>query len=71
MAQFLGDGYNVSKALRQGKSWEQMNPEQQAEFIELAFGQGCFETPPAPFELDGKDSTEQFEAAKKSLRAGQ
>ncbi|RKH05046.1 hypothetical protein [Corallococcus carmarthensis] len=71
VAQLFGDGYNVGKALRQGKSWEQMNPEQQAEFIELAFGQGCFETPPAPFELGGKDYTQQLEAAKKSLRAGQ
>ncbi|WP_279637798.1 hypothetical protein [Corallococcus aberystwythensis] len=37
----------------------------------MAYGQGCFETPPAPFELGGKHYTEQFEAAKKSLRAGQ
>ncbi|MBZ4373222.1 hypothetical protein [Corallococcus sp. AS-1-6] len=71
VAQLFGDGYNVGKALRAGKSWEEMNPEQQAEFIELAFGQGCFETPPAPFKLDGKDYTAQFEAAKKALRAGQ
>ncbi|NOJ91987.1 hypothetical protein HMI51_03370 [Corallococcus coralloides] len=71
VAQFFGDGYNLGKALRQGKSWEEMNPEQQAEFIELAFGQGCFETPPAPFKLDGKDYTQQFEAAKRSLRASQ
>ncbi|RKH12794.1 hypothetical protein D7V97_07450 [Corallococcus sp. CA053C] len=71
VAQFFGDGYNVGKALRQGKSWEEMNPEQQAEFIEMAFAKGCFETHPAPFELDGKDYTAQFEAAKKSLRAGQ
>lgn len=71
VAQFFGDGYNVGKALRQGKSWEAMNPEQQAELIELAFGQGCFETPPMPFVVDGRDYTAQFEAAKESLRAGQ
>ncbi|RKH93594.1 hypothetical protein D7Y04_40015 [Corallococcus sp. AB038B] len=71
VAQLFGDGYNLGKALRQGKSWEEMNPEQQAEFIELAFGQGCFEEPPAPFKIDGRDYTQQFEAAKESLRAGQ
>ncbi|WP_223644421.1 hypothetical protein [Corallococcus sp. EGB] len=70
VAQFFGDGYNFGKALREGKSWEQMNPEQQAELIEQAFAQGCFEDPPAPFKVDGKDFTKQFEAAKESLRAG-
>ncbi|RKI08293.1 hypothetical protein D7Y15_26145 [Corallococcus sp. AB030] len=71
VAQLFGDGYNLGKALRQGKSWEEMNPEQQAELIELAFGQGCFDEPPAPFKIDGRDYTQQFEAAKESLRAGQ
>ncbi|NNC01922.1 hypothetical protein HJC10_03515 [Corallococcus exiguus] len=71
VGQWFGDGYNFEKALRQGKAWEEMNPEQQAELIEQAFGQGCFETPPSPFMVDGRDYTTQFEAAKKALRAGQ
>ncbi|WP_223643971.1 hypothetical protein [Corallococcus sp. EGB] len=71
VAQLFGDGYNFEKALRQGKSWEQMNPEQQAALIEQAYQDGCFDNPPAPFIVDGRDYTAQFEAAKKSMRAGQ
>ncbi|RKG68664.1 hypothetical protein D7V80_11750 [Corallococcus sp. CA054B] len=71
IAQWFGDGYNFEKALRQGKSWEEMNPEQQAKLMEEAFRQGCFDERPAPFTIDGRDYTAQFEAAKKSMRAGQ
>ncbi|WP_224373104.1 hypothetical protein [Hyalangium versicolor] len=48
-AQTLGDGYDFAKALRQGKSWAQMNPEQQAQMIQEAFRSAYFENPGARF----------------------
>ena len=44
-AQKFGDGYNFPKALREGKTWRQMNPEQQAEIIQHAHARGFFEQP--------------------------
>lgn len=68
-AQTVGDGYNLARALRQGRPWAAMNCEQQATFIAKAFELGCFEG--ARFVLGDDDSTEQFLAAKSALRAGQ
>lgn len=38
--QFFGDGYNFGKALAEGKRFEDMNPEQQAELLEKAWESG-------------------------------
>ncbi|MCY1042680.1 hypothetical protein OV208_15250 [Corallococcus sp. bb12-1] len=70
-AQLFGDGYKFEKALREGKAWEEMNPEQQAEMLEQAYAKGCFKTPPAPFIVDGRDYSAQLAAAMKSVHAGQ
>ncbi|HEX8705951.1 MAG TPA: DUF4157 domain-containing protein, partial [Myxococcaceae bacterium] len=50
-AQVGGDGYDFAKALRQGKSWKKMNPEQQAQMIQEAFRGVYFDTPGALFGL--------------------
>jgi hypothetical protein len=50
-AQTGGDGYDFAKALRQGKSWKQMNPEQQAQMIQEAFRGVYFDNPGALFGL--------------------
>jgi hypothetical protein len=49
LAQTFGDGYDFAKALRQGKPWAKMNPEQQAQMIQDAFRGAYFNTPGALF----------------------
>ncbi|AKJ01482.1 Hypothetical protein AA314_03108 [Archangium gephyra] len=44
-AQSFGEGYDYVKALRAGKPWTKMNPEQQAQLIQDAFHGGYFEMP--------------------------
>lgn len=48
-AQFFGDGYDFAKALREGKPWAKMNPEQQGQMIQDAFRSAYFETPGSRF----------------------
>ncbi|WP_050989186.1 hypothetical protein [Corallococcus macrosporus] len=69
-AQFFGDGYNLGKALQEGKAWSQLNPEQQAELLEQGYLAGCFETPPRRLYVNGVDYTAQLEAAVREVQAG-
>jgi hypothetical protein len=48
-AQGFGEGYDYVKALRAGKSWRKMNPEQQAQLVQDAYRGGYFEVPGARF----------------------
>jgi hypothetical protein len=48
-AQTAGDGYDFAKALRQGKAWKDMNPEQQGQMIQDAYRGVYFDTPGALF----------------------
>jgi hypothetical protein len=48
-AQFIGDGYDFAKALREGKPWVKMNPEQQGQMIQDTFRGAYFETPGCRF----------------------
>jgi hypothetical protein len=48
-AQGFGDGYDYVKALRAGKPWRKMNPEQQAQLIQDAFRGRYFDAPGARF----------------------
>jgi hypothetical protein len=50
-AQTAGDGYDFAKALRQGKAWKDMNPEQQGQMIQDAYRGVYFETPGALFGI--------------------
>lgn len=52
-AQGFGDGYDYVKALRAGKPWRKMNPEQQAQLIQDAFWGGYFDAPGALFGAVG------------------
>ncbi|MFY0565100.1 hypothetical protein ACN28E_14765 [Archangium lansingense] len=55
-AQGFGDGYDYVKALRAGKPWKKMNPEQQAQLIQDAFHGGYFEVPGVRFGAVGGKS---------------
>ncbi|GMU00927.1 hypothetical protein KH5H1_50470 [Corallococcus caeni] len=71
VAQHIGDGYDFEKGLDAGKSWSQLNPEQQAEFLQQAQLAGYFANPAAGFHYNGKDYTAQINAAVAQVRAGQ
>lgn len=69
-AQYLGDGYDVAKGLREGRSWSALNPEQQAQLIQLAFEHGYFDAPGERFVYAGEDRTAYLEEALAQLRHG-
>jgi hypothetical protein len=71
VAQHLGDGYDFEKGLAEGKAWRELNPEQQAEFIQQAQLSGFFDGPGRRFTYNGKDYTEQLNAALAQIRTGQ
>lgn len=73
-AQQFGDGYEFEKGLDEGKSWSQLNPEQQAEFLQQAYRSGFFDStdPNRRFIApNGTDYTAQLNEALRQVRAGQ
>lgn len=70
-AQFVGDGYDFEKGLQEGKTWSELNPEQQAEMIQTAHQQGYFNSPNARFIVNGVDYTAQLQDALVQVRSGQ
>jgi hypothetical protein len=70
-AQKVTDGYDYAKGLEQGKSWEQLNPEQQAELLETAFRKNFFDSPNATFLVNGKDYSEYLRDALQKVRRGE
>jgi hypothetical protein len=67
-AQLVGDGYRLAKGLAEGKSWAQLNCEQQATLIEEGWVQGAFSG--GRLLIKGFDRTAELEAAIVELRAG-
>jgi len=68
-AQWFGDAYDWKKGLDQGKSFSQLDPEQQAELLSEAYAAGYFDNPSAGYHVGGKDYTKQLEAALADVRA--
>jgi hypothetical protein len=54
-AQGFGEGYDYVKALRAGRPWRKMNPEQQAQLIQDAYRGGYFDTSGGRFGVQGND----------------
>jgi hypothetical protein len=69
-AQSFGDGYDYAKALREGKKWSQLNPEQQAEIVEVCFECGLLADACVRFEVGGQDYSEEVRAMIAEMRAG-
>jgi hypothetical protein len=69
-AQAAGDAYNYAKAISEGKSWSQFDPEQQAELLEDAYRQGFFNGTGKTFTVDGVDRTDFLNDVMKQVRAG-
>ena len=54
----MGDAYRFKRGIKEGKSWAQLNPEQQAKLIELSYVIGFFSDPSARMiGDDGEDHT--------------
>ncbi|RYZ38979.1 MAG: DUF4157 domain-containing protein [Myxococcaceae bacterium] len=70
-AQNFGDAYDFEKALDEGKTWSQLDPEQQGQFLSEAQRAGYFANPGAGYHVNGKDYTAQLEAALAQVRAGE
>ncbi|MCY1020155.1 hypothetical protein [Pyxidicoccus sp. MSG2] len=71
-AQNVGDGYEFEKGIKEGKSWSQLNPEQQAELLQQAQRAGFFDpTSGGTFNYNGTDYTAYLNSALAQIRAGQ
>lgn len=69
-AQNFGDGYDFEKGLKEGRAWSDLNPEQQAEFLQVAWSSGYFSGPGRSFSYNGVDYTAQLDAAVRQVRDG-
>jgi hypothetical protein len=69
-AQWFGEAYEFEQALDEGKTWSQLDPEQQGELLSTAHREGYFENPAAGFHVNGTDYTAQLEDALAQVRAG-
>jgi hypothetical protein len=67
-AQWVGDGYQLEKGLREGRAWHQLNCEQQATLLEVGWEQGCFQG--RPLILSGIDRTSSLRSALAEVHAG-
>jgi len=71
VGQYLGDGYKFEKGIQEGKSWSELNPEQQAELLQQAYLSGFFNSPGRRFVYNGTDYTDYLNEALRQVRAGQ
>ncbi|WP_241759056.1 DUF4157 domain-containing protein [Pyxidicoccus parkwayensis] len=70
-AQNFGDGYEFEKGIQEGKSWSQLNPEQQAELLQQAQRAGFFNpTGGGTFVYNGTDYTAYLNDALAQIRSG-
>ena len=69
--QYAGDGYDFEKGIQEGKSWSELNPEQQAELLQQAYKSGFFDSPGRRFTYNGTDYTDYLNEALRQVRAGQ
>jgi hypothetical protein len=70
MSQWWGNGYDWEKSVP-GTKWAELEPEQQAKFLEAAFESGFFDGPGRTFVHNGVDYTDYLKDALKQVRAGQ
>jgi hypothetical protein len=62
--------YDFETPIAEGKSWAELNPEQQAHLIEEAFRDGLFTDPNARLVYNGNDYTDYARAAIAEMQAG-
>lgn len=69
-AQFFGDAYDWQKGIADGKSWAELDPEQQAQLIQNAWDTGYFDAPEGRFIWRETDYTDYLRTALAELHAG-
>ena len=62
--------YDFEQPVRDGRSWAELNPEQQAALIEEAYRDGLFTDPNARLVYNGTDYTDYARTAIAEMRAG-
>jgi hypothetical protein len=65
-----GAAYDYEKGIAEGKTWAELNPEQQAKLIEHCWNAGLFSDPNARFAPYGIDRTEYAREAIRQLQNG-
>jgi len=70
--QYVGDGYDFEKGIKEGKSFSELNPEQQADLMRELYNSG-FAADPAghPFMIDGVDYSAYALEALREVRSGE
>jgi hypothetical protein len=63
-----GYGYDFIRGISQGKSFEKLNPEQQASLIETAYCYGIFGEETIKFDLNGNDYSDYIKDSIKIIR---
>jgi hypothetical protein len=63
-----GSGYDFVRGISEGKSFERLNPEQQASLIETSYCDNFFENEAGKFAYCGNDYTKYLENALKIIR---
>jgi hypothetical protein len=71
IGQNFGEGYDFEKGIKEGKSWSELNPEQQAELLQQAQSSSFFDSPNRRFVYNGTDYTDYLNDALRQVRAGQ
>ena len=72
VGQYLGEKYDFEKGIKEGKSWSELNPEQQAELLQQAYKAGFFNgSTGGKFVYNGTDYTDYLNEALRQVRAGE
>ena len=71
-AQAVGDGYDFEKGITEGKSFAELNPEQQADFLRKLYTSGFADSPDtSKFEINGVDYSDYAREALRQVKAGE
>lgn len=68
-AQTFGEGYNYQQGIDEGKSWAELNPEQQAELLKDAYKAGYFNSEPHTWPMR-PDLTAYMQQVEQDVKAG-
>jgi len=70
--QYVGDGYDYEKGIKEGKSFSDLNPEQQADLMRELYNSGFAGDPAGhPFIIDGVDYSAYATEALRQVRNGE
>jgi hypothetical protein len=68
-AQTFGEGYDYQQGIDEGKSWSELNPEQQAELLQQAYKAGYFNSDPHTWPMNPQ-LTDYMRQVEQEVKAG-